>query len=81
MILNLRPTKPASLNTIVEQMYERFPNLEQQLEICDTIADVLGRPDGEAERQAMTESATEARTKELEVVQDTVDGEVMTVDG
>lgn len=64
MILNLRPTKPESLNTIVEEMEERFPGDDLQYEICGVIADVLGRPDGEAERQAMTDNAAEAR-KEL----------------
>jgi hypothetical protein len=61
MIMNLRPTKPETLNTIVEQMEERFPGDELQAEICAVIADVLGRPDGEAERKAMTSNAEEAR--------------------
>lgn len=65
MILNLRPTKPENLNTIVEEMEGRFPGEEQQLEICAIITEVLGKPDGEAERQAMSENAIEAR-KEIE---------------
>ena len=78
MILNLRPTKPESLNTIVEEMEERFPGDDLQYEICGVIGDVLGRPDGEAERQAMTDNAAEARNQ-LQV-QD-VAQESMEVDG
>jgi len=65
MILNLRPTKPENLNTIVEEMEGRFPGEELQLEICEIITEVLGKPDGEAERHAMSENAIEAR-KEVE---------------
>ena len=64
MILNLRPTKPENLNTIVEEMEGRFPGENLQFEIVGVIAEVLGKPDGEAERQAMSENAKEAR-KEL----------------
>lgn len=64
MILNLRPTKPENLNTIVEEMEGRFPGEDLQFEIVGVIAEVLGKPDGEAERQAMSENAKEAR-KEL----------------
>lgn len=75
MILNLRPTKPESLNTIVQEMEERFPGDELQYEICGVIADVLGRPDGEAERQAMTDNAAEARNQlqKEEVVQESME--------
>ena len=66
MILNLRPTKPENLNTIVEEMEERFPGDELQNEIVRVIAEVLGRPDGEAERQAMTDNAKEARKEQLD---------------
>jgi len=66
MILNLRPTKPENLNTIVEEMEERFPGDELQNEIVGVIAEVLGRPDGEAERQAMTDNAKEARKEQLD---------------
>jgi hypothetical protein len=76
MILNLRPTKPENLNTIVEEMEERFPGEELQFEIVGVIAEVLGKPDGEAERHAMSENAKEAR-KELLDRQD----ENMEVDG
>ncbi len=66
MILNLRPTKPENLNTIVEEMEERFPGDELQNEIVRVIAEVLGKPDGEAERQAMTDNAKEARKVQLD---------------
>ncbi len=61
MIMNLRPSKPENLNTIVEEMEERFPGDETQNEIVRVIAEVLGTPDGNAERQAMTDNAKEAR--------------------
>jgi hypothetical protein len=64
MIMNLRPTKEESLNTVVEQMEDRYSD-EQQAEIVAIIAEVLGTPDGEAERQAMTDSAMEARKGRL----------------
>jgi DNA-directed RNA polymerase III subunit RPC9 len=73
MILNLRPTKPENLNTIVEEMEGRFPGEELQLEICGIIAEVLGKPDGEAERQAMSENAIEARKEVLERQNDEMD--------
>ncbi|PHH84947.1 hypothetical protein CDD83_1141 [Cordyceps sp. RAO-2017] len=44
VILNLRPDKLAALNTVVEDMTERF-TAEQQEEILDIIAQVLGQPD------------------------------------
>jgi hypothetical protein len=65
MIMNLRPTKPENLNTIIEEMEDRYPNDEQQLKIVTLIAEVLGKPDGEAERQAMTDNAKEARKEQL----------------
>ena len=65
MIMNLRPTKPESLNTIVEEMEERFPD-DVQMEIVRVIGEVLGKPDGEAERQAMTDNAKEARKEQLD---------------
>lgn len=66
MIMNLRPTKPENLNTIVEEMEERFPGDELQWEIVGAIAEILGKPDGEAERQAMSDEAKEARTKQAD---------------
>ena len=53
MIANLRPTKPESLNTIVEEFETRFPEEEVQQKIVDVIIEALGSPDGSAERQAM----------------------------
>lgn len=67
MIMNLRPTKPENLNTIVEEMEERFPEDHLQKEIVTIIAEVLGKPDGEAERQAMTDNAKEARMVEADM--------------
>ncbi len=65
MIMNLRPTKPENLTVVIEEMESRFSD-EQQLEIVGIIAEVLGKPDGEAERQAMTDNATEARKEEYD---------------
>ncbi|KAG9231056.1 DNA-directed RNA polymeras-like protein III subunit RPC9 [Amylocarpus encephaloides] len=64
MILNLRPTKPENLNTIVEEMEERFPGDEDQLAILSVIEAVLGRPDGDAETKAMKANANKAREAE-----------------
>lgn len=66
MIMNLRPTKPENLNTIIEEMEYRFPQEEQQEKIVSLIAEVLGTPDGKAEKQAMTNSANEARKGQSE---------------
>jgi hypothetical protein len=76
MIMNLRPTNAGNLNTVVEEMEDRFSD-EQQEEIVAIIGEVLGRPDGEAERQAMTDNAKEAREEEIERVRKE---EVMDVD-
>lgn len=70
MIMNLRPHKPESLNTMVEEMETRFTD-EEQHEIVRLITEALGKPDGDAERQAMTDNANEARK---------VQGEKMEVD-
>ncbi len=42
MIMNLRPTNITALNTIIEEMAERFPNDATQLEIVEIIREVLG---------------------------------------
>ena len=76
MIMNLRPANAGNLNTVVEEMEDRFSD-EQQEEIVAIIGEVLGRPDGEAERQAMTDNAKEAREEEIERVRKE---EVMDVD-
>ena len=64
--MNLRPTKPENLNVIVEQMEERFPGDELQLEIVAAITEVLGKPDGSAEREAMASNAQYARQEDEE---------------
>jgi hypothetical protein len=73
MILNLRPTKPENLNTIVEEMEGRFPGEDLQFEIVGVIAEVLGKPDGDAERQAMSENAKEARKELLDKQDDNME--------
>ena len=65
MIMNLRPTKAESLNTIVEEMDDRFSD-EQQLEIVEIIAEVLGTADGTAERQAMNDQAEVRKAQQLD---------------
>lgn len=42
MILNMRPTNPVALNTVIEDMEVRF-GPEQQEDISAGIADVLGQ--------------------------------------
>jgi len=63
MIMNLRPTRPENLQVVIEEMEDRFSE-EEQVEMADIISEVLGRPDGEAERQAMTDNAKEARKEQ-----------------
>jgi hypothetical protein len=63
MIINLRPTKPEILNTIVEQMEDRFPGDDVQWEICRVITRVLGSPNSQSERLAMEENAAVARAE------------------
>ncbi|KAI5456389.1 RNA polymerase Rpb4-domain-containing protein [Mariannaea sp. PMI_226] len=64
MILNLRPASVAALNTVVEEMSERF-NEEQQEAMVTIIGEVLGYPPApadaqEAEGEAATEDANAA---------------------
>lgn len=66
MIMNLRPSKPENLFTVIEEMEERFDD-DQQIAIVEAIADVLGRRDGEAERRAMANNANEARKEKSDV--------------
>lgn len=73
MIINLRPTQPEILNTIVEMMEQRFPGDEQQGEICTAIRTALGAPNADAERQAMLEGAQEARDHENEAPREDVE--------
>lgn len=42
MILNLRPASVAALNTVIEEMSERFSD-EQQEEMVNIILEVLGQ--------------------------------------
>ncbi|KAM4059219.1 RNA polymerase rpb4 domain-containing protein [Hirsutella rhossiliensis] len=51
MILNLRPADVVALNTVVEDMAERFTE-EQQQEIVDVIAQVLGQFESDGAQQA-----------------------------
>jgi ribosome-binding ATPase YchF (GTP1/OBG family) len=66
MIMNHRPANPENLNTVVEELEGRFDD-EQQMAIVTAITEVLGKPDGEAERQAMTDNAKEARKEKLDL--------------
>jgi hypothetical protein len=74
MIINLRPTNTSNLNTLVEEMEDRFDE-DQQMAIVQIITEVLGKGDGEAERQAMEDHAVEARKEkvEQEPVQETME--------
>jgi len=47
-------------------MANRYPTDEQQWEIVDIITQVLGKPDLEAEAQAMTDNATKGREENVE---------------
>lgn len=54
MMLNLRPASVAALNTVIEEMSERFTE-EQQEEMVAVISDVLGQfppPAAEAPEEA-----------------------------
>lgn len=77
MIMNQRPANPGNLNTIVEELEGRFDD-DQQIAIVDAIGEVLGKADGEAERQAMTENANKARREKMDPASN---AEAMDVDG
>jgi len=64
---------------ILEDLEERFPEPATQQEIIDVIAEVLGAPDGEAERLAMSESAKGARERQMEA--EASEAREMEVDG
>lgn len=60
MILNLRPASVAALNTVIEEMSERFSD-EQQEEMVAIILEVLGQfeaaqPDANGNADEATES-------------------------
>lgn len=78
MIMNHRPTHVSHLMFILEDLEERFPEPAVQQEIINIIADVLGTPDDEAERLAMSESAKGARERQVEA--EAEDGHEMDVD-
>ncbi|TVY54055.1 DNA-directed RNA polymerase III subunit rpc9 [Lachnellula suecica] len=65
MMLNLRPTKLENLNTIIQEMEERFTE-EEQNAILAAIVKVLGRPDGEFEREKMEENAHADKVRDME---------------
>jgi hypothetical protein len=52
MIINLRPTDPPMLNTIIESMGDRFDE-EEQLDIVAGIAEVLGQFEVEEDPEEM----------------------------
>ncbi|KAL2882424.1 hypothetical protein SGCOL_002164 [Colletotrichum sp. CLE4] len=56
MILNLRPASVAALNTVIEEMPERFDE-NQQEEMVNIIAEVLGSFPQEAEAEEGAEEA------------------------
>lgn len=63
MILNLRPSSVAALNTILEDMGDRYSE-DQQEQLVAIISDVLGQFDEpepqDADADATMEDATEA---------------------
>lgn len=79
MIMNHRPASLGGLNLIIEELEQRFPDPEAHEEIVGIIAEVLGTPDSEAEKEAMTASANSARERQMEA-QTLANGE-MEVDG
>jgi hypothetical protein len=66
MIFNHRPTHIAHLLIFLEDLEQRFPQRDTQQEIVDIIAEILGAPDGEAERTAMEKNAYDSRERQKE---------------
>lgn len=60
MILNIRPSNIPVLNTVIEDMEVRF-NGDQQQEILDIIAEVLGRFPQEPEGDAVMETTEDGQ--------------------
>lgn len=58
MILNLRPASVAALNTVIEEMAERF-NDEQQEEMVNIILEVLGQFEASANANGNADDAAE----------------------
>ncbi|KAI1411164.1 RNA polymerase Rpb4-domain-containing protein [Hypoxylon sp. FL1857] len=61
MILNIRPSNIPILNTVIEDMEDRF-NGDQQQEILDIIAEVLGQFPQEAEGEAVMETTEDGQS-------------------
>lgn len=62
MLMNIRPTNLEGLNVIIQELDLRFPE-DVQYDLVRTVVDVLGQPDVEANKQAMTD-AKEAKQAE-----------------
>lgn len=64
MIMNLRPTNVPALNTVLEDMEDRF-NADEQEDIVNGVAEVLGafppKSDGQADQDEVMESTETAR--------------------
>lgn len=58
MILNLRPASVAALNTVIEEMAERF-NDEQQEEMVNIILEILGQFEASANANGNEDDAGE----------------------
>lgn len=67
MILNHRPVTLSNLTFIVEEFELRFPEEEVQQEMLDIIAEILGIPDGEAERKAMEDGKEAEQVRAADV--------------
>lgn len=81
MIMNHRPTTVAALNTIVEELEQRFEDEAMQEEMVAIIIEVLGSPDASAEAEKMTKTAKDARdAKEKEIEESQQNEEEMEVD-
>jgi hypothetical protein len=66
MILNHRPTSVSMLNTLVEELEDRFPDHADQRAMVAAIRDVLGVPADQArEMEAMTGAARDARERDV----------------
>ncbi|RDW64911.1 hypothetical protein BP6252_10562 [Coleophoma cylindrospora] len=76
MLMNIRPTNLEGLNVIIQELDLRFPEEETQYELVGAVVEILGTPDVEANKQAMTDAkeakqAEEAQAStEMEVVEE-----------
>lgn len=71
MILNMRPTDIQAMNSVIQEIDERYTESEQE-DMLAAIVRVLGQPDEGAEREAME------RDKEAGIM---AQGEGMEIDG